>query len=62
MVKNGDYVFMVANTGPLINTFGELFSTDDEKEKSKIQLINISKNCQNKKDKYLYEDIFIWMK
>ena len=44
MVKNGDYVFMVANTGPLINTFGELFSTDDEKEKSKIQLINMMDN------------------
>lgn len=27
MVKNGNYVFMVANTGPLINTFGELFDT-----------------------------------
>jgi hypothetical protein len=44
MVKNGDYVFMVANTGPLINTFGELFNTDDEKEKSKIQLINMMDN------------------
>ena len=44
MVKNGDYVFMVANTGPLINTFGELFDTNENKEKSRIQLINMMDN------------------
>ena len=44
MVKNGNYVFMVANTGPLINTFGELFDTDEEKEKARIQLINMMDN------------------
>lgn len=44
MVKNGNYVFMVANTGPLINTFGELFDTNDNKEKSRIQLINMMDN------------------
>ena len=41
MVENGNYVFMVANTGPLINMFGELFDTDEEKEKARIQLINM---------------------
>ena len=44
MVENGNYVFMVANTGPLINTFGELFDTDEEKEKTRIQLINMMDN------------------
>lgn len=33
------FVFMVANTGPLINTFGALFSDPSESEKAKIQLI-----------------------
>lgn len=33
------FVFMVANTGPLINTFGSLFSNPEESEKAKIQLI-----------------------
>ena len=36
--KNGTYIFMVSNTGPLINTFGELFSVE-EREDAKIQLI-----------------------
>ena len=44
MVENGNYVFMVANTGPLINTFGELFDTDEEMEKARIQLINMMDN------------------
>lgn len=37
--ENGEFVFMVSNTGPLINTFGELFSEED-KEKAKIELID----------------------
>lgn len=41
MVKNGNYVFMVANTGPIINTFGELFDTKEEEEEAKIKLINM---------------------
>ncbi|MBP1566976.1 MAG: hypothetical protein J6A58_14650 [Oscillospiraceae bacterium] len=36
--KKDTFVFMVSNTGPLINTFGELFS-DEETESAKIQLI-----------------------
>ena len=48
MSKNGNYVFMVANTGPLINTFGELFDTNDNKEISKIQLINMMDNNDGK--------------
>ena len=44
MVKKGDYIFMVANTGPLINTFGELFHNNENKEKSRIQLINMMEN------------------
>lgn len=38
--KNGNFAFMVANTGPLINTFGELFESKQESEKSKIELID----------------------
>lgn len=48
MVKEGNFAFMVANTGPLINTFGELFDNDNnESEKFKIQLIN---QMDNNKD------------
>lgn len=39
MPKNGDFVFMVANTGPLINTFGELFDSAEDKERAKIEII-----------------------
>ena len=35
----GKYVFMVANTGPLINTFGNLFTDSDDSEKAKMALI-----------------------
>lgn len=44
MVANGNCVFMVANTGPLINTFGELFYTEEEREYARIQLINMMDN------------------
>lgn len=37
--ENGGYVFMVANTGPLINTFGLLFDDLSERERAKIELI-----------------------
>lgn len=37
--SNGEFVFMVSNTGPLINTFGELFETD-KREAAKIELID----------------------
>lgn len=37
--ENGDFVFMVANTGPLINTFGLLFDDLSERERAKIELI-----------------------
>lgn len=36
---NNNFVFMVANTGPLINTFGELFNNSDDAERAKIELI-----------------------
>lgn len=42
--KQDKFVFMVANTGPLINTFGELFDNDDEKERAKIKLIDAMDN------------------
>lgn len=35
----GEFVFMVSNTGPLINTFGELFE-EDKREAAKIDLID----------------------
>lgn len=38
--KRGKYVFMVANTGPLINTFGNLFEDSTDKEQAKMELIN----------------------
>ena len=37
--SEGKYVFMVANTGPLINTFGKLFDDENEIEQAKMQLI-----------------------
>jgi hypothetical protein len=37
--KKGEFVFMVSNTGPLINTFGELFPEED-RETAKIELID----------------------
>lgn len=41
MPEQGKFVFMVANTGPLINTFGELFDDPKESEKAKIDLIDL---------------------
>lgn len=38
--QQGKYVFMVANTGPLINTFGNLFDDSTQKEQAKMKLIN----------------------
>ncbi len=35
---DGKYVFMVSNTGPLINTFGKLFD-EEQSEKAKVELI-----------------------
>lgn len=37
--EQGKFVFMVANTGPLINTFGKLFP-DEDREAAKIQLVD----------------------
>ena len=36
----GKYVLNVANTGPLINTFGNLFEDNAQREKAKMELIN----------------------
>lgn len=36
----GQYVFMVSNTGPLINTFGELFDDEEEKENARLEIID----------------------
>jgi len=38
--EQGKYVFMVSNTGPLIHTFGQLFSDSGEREKAKMDLID----------------------
>ena len=38
-LSQGKYVFMVANTGPLINTFGSLFSEKGERDEAKMALI-----------------------
>ena len=37
--EKGEYVFVVSNTGPLINTFGDLFESD-RRETAKIALID----------------------
>lgn len=37
--EKGEFVFMVSNTGPLINTFGELFP-EENREMAKIELID----------------------
>lgn len=37
--SQGRYVFMVSNTGPLINTFGRLFSDEEQRENAKMALI-----------------------
>lgn len=45
--KKNEFAFIVANTGPLINTFGELF-TEVEKESAKIELIDSIKTSNGK--------------
>ena len=39
-LKNKKYGFMVANTGPLINTFGALFCDEEEQEKARMDIID----------------------
>ena len=39
LLAQGKYVFMVANTGPLINTFGSMFSEKKESDAAKMALI-----------------------
>lgn len=46
--KQGKYVFMVANTGPLINTFGNLFEDSTDKELAKMELINAMDSNEGK--------------
>lgn len=38
--KQGKFVFMVANTGPLINTFSELFTEEKERDAASMALID----------------------
>lgn len=53
--NNGGFVFMVSNTGPLINTFGELFD-ENIREKAKIDLIDaMDENSGTIKDIYGYK-------
>lgn len=40
MPNSGNFTFMVANTGPLINTFKSLYTSEDEGEAAQIQLID----------------------
>ena len=53
MPQEGNFVFMVANTGPLINTFGEMFDSPEDKEKAKIQLID-AMDCNDGEIKDIY--------
>lgn len=45
--KQEKFAFVVANTGPFINTFGQLFP-EDKREKAKIELINLIKVSDGK--------------
>ena len=38
--EDGKFVFMVANTGPLINTFGQMFEDDEETDLAKMEMID----------------------
>lgn len=38
--EKGQFVFLVANTGPLINTFKKMFLNEQDQEKYTIQLLN----------------------
>lgn len=40
IAKNGGYIFMVANTGPLINTFGDMYD-QQIREEMKVKFIGI---------------------
>jgi len=58
--EQGKYVFMVANTGPLINTFGNLFEDSANKEHAKMELINaMDSNKGNLIDIYGYPFLVI---
>ncbi|MBQ5990720.1 MAG: hypothetical protein IJL67_14660 [Oscillospiraceae bacterium] len=52
------FVFMVSNTGPLINTFGELFS-DEDSEKAKIQLIEAMDGNEGNRNNIMGFDICV---
>ena len=52
------FVFMVSNTGPLINTFGELFSEEDS-EKAKIQLIEAMDGNEGNRNNIMGFDICV---
>jgi len=52
------FVFMVSNTGPLINTFGELF-TEEESERAKIQLIEAMDDNEGNRRKIMGYDICV---
>ena len=57
--SHGKYVFMVANTGPLINTFGGLFN-DEEADSAKMALIDAMDSNDGKIKSILgYEMIII---
>ena len=58
--EQGKYVFMVANTGPLINTFGNLFEDESDKERAKMELIDaMDSNEGNLIDIYGYPFLVI---
>ena len=54
-LSQGKYVFMVANTGPLINTFGSLFLNKEERDAARMALIEaMDSNDGEIKDLYGY--------
>ena len=58
--QTGKYVFMVANTGPLINSFGDLFENTEDREKAKMALIEAMDSNDGKiKDLFCYKMLVI---
>ncbi len=56
----GKYVFMVANTGPLINTFGRLFDSAGKSEEARMRLIEaMDSNSGEIADLYGYRILVI---
>lgn len=58
--EQGKYVFMVANTGPLINTFGKMFSDKEKSEAASMAMIEaMDRNDGKIQDLFGYKVVVI---